>query len=88
MGGWDGIETFIAVCETEGFSALLPSWRIGCRYVPLYRTTRQVSMTDAGRAFLELLLISERLKFQVIMKNLRTNLKTSKSLNIVICLNK
>ncbi|WP_154667330.1 helix-turn-helix domain-containing protein, partial [Niveispirillum irakense] len=21
MGGWDGIEIFIAVCETEGFSS-------------------------------------------------------------------
>lgn len=67
MGGWDGIETFIAVCETEGFSSAAARLGVSTSHVSreiarledrlqvrlLYRTTRQVSMTDAGRAFLE-----------------------------------
>lgn len=67
MGSWDGIDSFIAVCETGGFSAAATRLGVSTSHVSrevarledrlqvrlLYRTTRRVSLTDAGRAFLE-----------------------------------
>ncbi|MBJ7416084.1 MAG: LysR family transcriptional regulator [Niveispirillum sp.] len=67
MGSWDGIDSFIAVCETESFSAAAARLGVSTSHVSrevarledrlqvrlLYRTTRRVSVTDAGRTFLE-----------------------------------
>lgn len=67
MGSWDGIDSFIAVCETESFSAAATRLGVSTSHVSrevarledrlqvrlLYRTTRRVSVTDAGRTFLE-----------------------------------
>lgn len=67
MGSWDGIDSFIAVCETESFSAAAVRLGVSTSHVSrevarledrlqvrlLYRTTRRVSVTDAGRTFLE-----------------------------------
>lgn len=67
MGSWDGIDSFIAVCETESFSAAASRLGVSTSHISrevarledrlqvrlLYRTTRRVSVTDAGRAFLE-----------------------------------
>lgn len=67
MGSWDGIDSFIAVCETESFSAAAARLGVSTSHISrevarledrlqvrlLYRTTRRVSVTDAGRAFLE-----------------------------------
>lgn len=67
MGSWDGIDSFIAVCETESFSAAAGRLGVSTSHVSrevarledrlqvrlLYRTTRRVGVTDAGRAFLE-----------------------------------
>ncbi len=67
MGSWDGIDSFIAVCETENFSAAAARLGVSTSHISrevarledrlqvrlLYRTTRRVSVTDAGRTFLE-----------------------------------
>ncbi|MFV3074410.1 LysR family transcriptional regulator [Niveispirillum fermenti] len=67
MGSWDGIDSFIAVCEAESFSGAAARLGVSTSHVSrevarledrlqvrlLYRTTRRVSVTDAGRAFLE-----------------------------------
>lgn len=67
MGSWDGIDSFIAVCETESFSAAAARLGVSTSHISrevarledrlqvrlLYRTTRRVSVTDAGRTFLE-----------------------------------
>lgn len=67
MGSWDGIDSFIAVCETESFSAAASRLGVSTSHISrevarledrlqvrlLYRTTRRVSVTDAGRTFLE-----------------------------------
>ncbi|WP_044563113.1 LysR family transcriptional regulator [Azospirillum sp. B4] len=67
MARWDGIDEFIAVGETESFSRAARRLGISTSHVSrevarledrlqvrlLYRTTRHVSLTDAGRAFLD-----------------------------------
>lgn len=67
MGPWDGIDVFIAVCETEGFTSAAARLGVSSSHVSreiarledrlqvrlLYRTTRRVSVTDAGKAFLD-----------------------------------
>lgn len=67
MGSWDGIDSFIAVCDAESFSGAAARLGVSTSHVSrevarledrlqvrlLYRTTRRVSVTDAGRAFLE-----------------------------------
>lgn len=67
MGSWDGIDSFIAVCETESFSGAATRLGVSTSHISrevarledrlqvrlLYRTTRRVSVTDAGRTFLE-----------------------------------
>lgn len=67
MSSWDGIDAFIAVCEAESFSAAALRLGVSTSHISrevarledrlqvrlLYRTTRRVSVTDAGRVFLE-----------------------------------
>ncbi|MDE1146542.1 MAG: LysR substrate-binding domain-containing protein [Azospirillaceae bacterium] len=67
MARWDGIDEFIAVGETESFSRAAKRLGISTSHVSrevarledrlqvrlLYRTTRHVSLTDAGTTFLE-----------------------------------
>ncbi|MEA1652100.1 LysR family transcriptional regulator [Nitrospirillum sp. BR 11164] len=67
MARWDGIDEFIAVGETESFSRAARRLGISTSHVSravarledrlqvrlLYRTTRHVSLTDAGSTFLE-----------------------------------
>ncbi|CAO3438710.1 LysR family transcriptional regulator [Azospirillum doebereinerae] len=65
-GGWDGIDEFVAVAETGGFSRAAERLRVSSSHVSrsvarledrlqarlFYRTTRKVSLTESGRAFL------------------------------------
>jgi len=67
MQPWDGIEEFIATAETESFSRAAARLGVSTSHISrevarledrlsvrlLYRTTRRVSLTDAGRLFLE-----------------------------------
>lgn len=67
MTRWDSIEAFVAVADTGGFSAAARSMGASPSYVSravrrlesrlgvqlLYRTTRQTSLTDAGRGYYE-----------------------------------
>jgi DNA-binding transcriptional LysR family regulator len=66
MSRWDGIDEFVAVAEAESFSRAAQRLGLSTSGVSrevarledrlatrlLYRTTRQVSLTDAGRLFL------------------------------------
>jgi DNA-binding transcriptional LysR family regulator len=66
MSRWDGIDEFVAVAEAESFSRAAARLNLSTSGVSrevarledrlqtrlLYRTTRQVSLTDAGRLFL------------------------------------
>lgn len=66
MSRWDGIDEFVAVAEAESFSRAALRLNLSTSGVSrevarledrlatrlLYRTTRQVSLTDAGRLFL------------------------------------
>ncbi len=66
MGAWDGIDEFVATAEAESFSQAARRLGLSTSGVSrevarleerlqtrlLYRTTRRVSLTDAGRAFL------------------------------------
>ncbi|MBP2232902.1 DNA-binding transcriptional LysR family regulator [Azospirillum agricola] len=65
-GGWDGIDEFVAVAETGGFTRAAERLRLSSSHVSrsvarledrlqarlFYRTTRKVSLTESGRAFL------------------------------------
>ena len=66
MSRWDGIDEFVAVAEAESFSRAAARLNLSTSGVSrevarledrlqtrlLYRTTRRVSLTDAGRLFL------------------------------------
>jgi len=66
MGGWDGIDEFMAVAETGGFTRAAERLRVSSSHVSrsvarledrlqarlFYRTTRKVSLTESGREFL------------------------------------
>ncbi|CAO3360033.1 LysR substrate-binding domain-containing protein [Azospirillum melinis] len=66
MSGWDGIDEFVAVAETGSFSRAAERLRVSSSHVSrsvarledrlqarlFYRTTRKVSLTESGRAFL------------------------------------
>ena len=63
--GWDGLDEFVAVVETGGFLRAAERLRVSSSHVSrqiarleerlqarlLYRTTRRVSLTEAGQAF-------------------------------------
>lgn len=65
-GGWDGIDEFVAVAETGGFTRAAERLRLSSSHVSravarledrlqarlFYRTTRKVSLTESGQAFL------------------------------------
>lgn len=65
--GWDGIDEFVAVAETGGFSSAARRLRVSSSQVSrqiaaleerlqarlFYRTTRRVALTEAGRGLLE-----------------------------------
>ncbi|MCF8480081.1 MAG: LysR family transcriptional regulator [Rhodospirillum sp.] len=67
MSGWDGIDEFVAVAETGGFSSAAERLRVSSSRVSrqvarledrlkarlFYRTTRRVALTEAGRLLLE-----------------------------------
>lgn len=67
MGQWDGIDEFVAVAETGGFSRAAERLRVSSSQVSrqvaaledrlqtrlFYRTTRQVSLTEAGQGLFE-----------------------------------
>ncbi|WP_413203670.1 LysR family transcriptional regulator [Rhodospirillum sp. A1_3_36] len=67
MSGWDGIDEFVAVAETGGFSTAAEHLRVSSSRVSrqvarledrlkarlFYRTTRRVALTEAGRLLLE-----------------------------------
>lgn len=66
MSGWDGIDEFVAVAESGSFSRAAERLRVSSSHVSrsvarledrlqarlFYRTTRKVSLTESGRAFL------------------------------------
>lgn len=66
MSGWDGIDEFVAVAEAGNFSRAAERLRVSSSHVSrsvarledrlqarlFYRTTRKVSLTESGRAFL------------------------------------
>jgi DNA-binding transcriptional LysR family regulator len=67
LSGWDGIDEFVAVAETGGFSTAAERLRVSSSRVSrqvarledrlkarlFYRTTRRVALTEAGRLLLE-----------------------------------
>jgi DNA-binding transcriptional LysR family regulator len=67
MSGWDGIDEFVAVAETGGFSSAAERLRVSSSRVSrqvarledrlnarlFYRTTRRVALTEAGRVLME-----------------------------------